>query len=307
MLEQCESIDNFLPTKFDYQVAGHTNEMVRRYGPHCIIKPQNKPDLFARELAFYRNIFVEGKQAPSFFPHFYGVVEVEDEFNDDLANGVIRKRPCIVLQDMTLSYTQPSMIDIKIGRQTYEPTASAAKIERELRKYPYQKDIGFRITGMKVWNCIDKNYFMVDKWFGRSLLPVQVQLGLAAYFFDGNSFRVRVMQDTITQLQRVLRWMEEQKQYKFFCSSILVVYDSECSDVDTAPSEEQQELSCRVSMIDFAHVCLNSPDCMEIDEGYIFGISNLVSIIQSLIDLSQGDAKEFLDDMRQLLSCWILK
>jgi 1D-myo-inositol-tetrakisphosphate 5-kinase/inositol-polyphosphate multikinase len=308
MSEKIElSLENCFPSKFDYQVAGHTNEMVRRFGPHCIIKPQNKPDLFAREVQFYQEIFEGVQPAPSFFPHFYGLVEVEDEFNDKESHGIIRKRPCIILQDMTLSYLQPSMIDIKIGRQTYEPTASTAKVERELRKYPYQNDIGFRITGMKVWNCSEKNYFFVDKWFGRSLLPVHVPLGLAAYFFDGVSFRVQVMRDTIKQLRKVLQWMGEQKRYKFFCSSILVVYDSEESDEPKRSDEKQ--LSCRVSMIDFAHVCVNSSDSVDVDEGYIFGVSNLIGYVEYLVTISEQpeQCRAFINDMRQLLLSWTQK
>jgi 1D-myo-inositol-tetrakisphosphate 5-kinase/inositol-polyphosphate multikinase len=288
-------------------VAGHTNEMVRRLGPNCIIKPQNKPDLFAREVQFYQEIFDGLHPAPTFFPHFYGLVEVEDEFNEEAIHGVVKKRPCIILQDMTLSYLQPSMVDIKIGRQTYEPTASSAKVERELRKYPYQNDIGFRITGMKVWNCTEKNYFMVDKWFGRSLLPVQVPLGLAAYFFDGVSFRVKVMRDALKQLRKILKWMEEQKRYKFFCSSILVVYDSEENEELDGSIEEQ--LSCRVSMIDFAHVCINSSDSVDVDEGYIFGVSNLIGYIEYLIAISEQpeQCNSFIADMRQMLLSWTQK
>lgn len=294
------------PSKFEHQVAGHTTKMVRRYGEECVIKPQIKVDLFAREVQFYEEVFRESAEVapPAFFPRFYGLVEVEEEQTDETAESAVISRPYIILQDMTLSYSQPSMIDIKMGRQTFEPTASTAKVERELRKYPYQKDIGFRITGMKSWNCSDKQYFTVDKWFGRSLEPVQVPFGLAAFFFTGDSFRVRAMQDAITQLRGILQWMEQQKRYKFFCSSILIVYDSDNNGESTPVGEE--ELTCRVSMIDFAHVCINSPDVEEVDEGYIFGILSLISHIQSVIDISarELDCKNFMDDMKQFLSSW---
>lgn len=300
-----ESLGDCVPTKFDHQVAGHTNEMVRRFGPHCIIKPQNKVDLFRREVKFYEEIFNNPETTPKFFAKFYGLVDVEDE-NSGEVDGVIPKRPCIILQDMTLSYSQPSMIDIKIGRQTFEPSASTAKVERELRKYPHQNSIGFRITGMKVWNSTDQSYFSVDKWFGRSLEPSQVPLGLAAYFYDGVSFKTRVMEDTIKQLRKVLEWMEQQKRYKFFCSSILIVYDSNHNQNIGEVPNEYDEFCCRVNMIDFAHVCVNKEDEIEVDEGYIFGISSLISHIQSLIDISSDgeSCNDFVNGMRSFLQSW---
>eukprot|EP00981_Chlorochromonas_danica_P002682 scaffold525_cov170-Ochromonas_danica.AAC.6 len=39
--------------------------------------------------------------------------------------------PCLCLQDLTQGYTIPCLIDIKMGQQTYEPTASRDKINRE--------------------------------------------------------------------------------------------------------------------------------------------------------------------------------
>eukprot|EP01039_Chlorochromonas_danica_P010998 gene10998-12245_t len=95
--------------------------------------------------------------------------------------------PCLCLQDLTQGYTIPCLIDIKMGQQTYEPTASRDKINREQGKYPYQHTIGFRITGLKVWDHMKHCYHTLGKHFGRSLLPHEVIYGLAFFFNDGYS------------------------------------------------------------------------------------------------------------------------
>lgn len=54
------------------------------------------------------------------------------------------------LQDVTFGYSLPCIMDVKIGQQTFDPNAPQKKREREVAKYKYQHDIGFRICGMKV-------------------------------------------------------------------------------------------------------------------------------------------------------------
>ena len=41
-------------------------------------------------------------------------------------------------------------MDLKIGKITYDPFSDPAKVQRELIRYDYQAQLGFRITGFKV-------------------------------------------------------------------------------------------------------------------------------------------------------------
>jgi len=303
---------------FPHQIAGHTNESVRRFGDKYIIKPQNKPELFAREVAFYEEVFYGAEiAARSFIPQFYGLVEVSDENQNDVEGSDCSidsevKRPCIVLEDFTLSYEHPSLIDIKMGRQTFEPTASQAKVARELQKYPFQSDIGFRITGLKVWNVESSDYLSFDKWFGRSLLPEQVIYGLAFFYYNGLQFKMRAIDESIRRLNEILDWMRTQIRYKFFCSSILIVYDNGTTGEDKLPSEQtinpeyagHISSDCRAGMIDFAHVCMNSPEINEVDEGYIHGLESLIRYLTLIRNLNGNprEAQEFVVKMREMMT-----
>lgn len=57
---------------------------------------------------------------------------------------------CLVMEDLIYYHTYPCVMDIKMGRVTYDPNASVAKRESESIKYPEQKTFGFRLLGYRV-------------------------------------------------------------------------------------------------------------------------------------------------------------
>ncbi|EYC09041.1 hypothetical protein Y032_0062g3319 [Ancylostoma ceylanicum] len=56
----------------------------------------------------------------------------------------------LILEDVTAGYTRPAILDVKMGRITYDPVASEAKREKETIKYPPQRVLGFRLLGYRV-------------------------------------------------------------------------------------------------------------------------------------------------------------
>lgn len=273
-LQTSSVIDTSDVHDFCHQIAGHTSEKVRRYQKNYILKPQNKVDLFQREVQFYEDIFGSNiKEQIRFLAKYVGVVQLLTEKDDHVS-----KLPHLVLDDLTLGYNKPCVIDIKMGRQTFEPTANLDKKEREVRKYPYQHEIGFRITGLKVWDDELEAYHCREKAFGRSILPSQVMEALAFFFVSGSSIRADVIESLILRLEGLLEWMEVQNRYKFYCSSILVVYDA-------CPNNRWDEEAdvCRSAMIDFAHVVSSE----EVDHDYVYGLTNLIKQLQCILEVDR--------------------
>ena len=147
--EQDEDEDDFgIPDNmqlFTNQVAGHTNDgksygkapprhvpqltpkpkgMIKHNG--TILKPITKQKCGDREIDFYEEINSATDKTRSelrdFVPKYYGKVTVPIKGNDV---------DCIVLEDLTRYYKEPCVIDIKIGRRTWDPTASYDKIVNE--------------------------------------------------------------------------------------------------------------------------------------------------------------------------------
>jgi 1D-myo-inositol-tetrakisphosphate 5-kinase/inositol-polyphosphate multikinase len=238
-----ESYQGSIVDEFAHQIAGHTNETVKRLNNKYILKPQNKPNLFKREVEFYTRTFNnlnDNSSAAKFVPQFHGVIDIANMMPARCPNGSETSIPCIILDDLTINYETPCLIDIKMGQQTFEPTASADKISRELRKYPYQEEIGFRITGLKVWNKIHEHYAYYDKHFGRSLLPEQVLSGLALFLHNGETFRKDVLRELIIKLDELLEFMKQQRSHKFYCSSLLIVYDA--ASLHDIPSKSSEDI-----------------------------------------------------------------
>lgn len=80
----------------------------------------------------------------------------------------------LLLQDVTINFSKPCVIDLKMGTQSYEPDASVEKRTREFNKYPQQALFGFRIVGMRYYEpndpAADENgYIFIGKEYGRSL------------------------------------------------------------------------------------------------------------------------------------------
>lgn len=209
-----ESTSNFL-----HQVAGHTSEYMRKYH-FKVLKPMVKPKLFRREIELYEEMEILGNHntqiAKAFVPKYFGVINIQN------GNVVL---PYLVLKDLTLKYMKPCTIDIKMGTQTYEPTASIDKKSREHLKYSYQKTIGFRITGFKVYDVTKSIFYSVDKSFGRSLQPMQIKDGFKLFFHNGVYFQRNILVVIIEKLENILIWLTRQVNLHFYCSSLLIVYD----------------------------------------------------------------------------------
>ena len=56
------------------------------------------------------------------------------------------------LEDITSKYKKPCVIDIKVGKITYDPDASEEKKRKESTKYPPLHKIGFQLRGFRVRN-----------------------------------------------------------------------------------------------------------------------------------------------------------
>ena len=213
----------------------------------------------------------ETEDISDFFAPYHGAVNcITDEASSDTIHH-------IVLSDLTVNYERPCVIDIKIGRFTYEPSVDASKKQREKLKYIYQEEIGFRITGLKVFDGVENNYLVTNKQFGRSLLPSQVLHGLALFFlYSTNRLRFDIIQIVLRKLHKILTWMRAQTKYQFYCSSILIIYAS----AEIAGTAETVSSNAEVRMIDLAHTMSEEG---VLDEGYIHGLRNLITYLEQLL------------------------
>ena len=268
---------------FQHQVAGHFNEVI--LSSHCgarVYKPLIKPELFFRELNFYEcaSKSCQGSQAKtqSSLEHFiakYHGTYVDKSQNTDVDHS---NKFFLVLENLTSPYSMPCLCDIKVGIQTYAPTASMEKQLRRQKKYKHQSLLGFRISGMKVLDIQKGVYDSYDKIFGRSLSPENIiSDGLAKYFNNGISYRKDALSEIIEELEALYDWIAKQTDFHFYCSSLLFIYEGR-------ENEDKLHLNRKavVRLIDFAHTTVGETT---VDTNFVYGIEKLIKHLHQLVEI----------------------
>jgi 1D-myo-inositol-tetrakisphosphate 5-kinase/inositol-polyphosphate multikinase len=182
----------------------------------------------------------------------------------------------LLLNDLTINFSKPCVMDLKMGTQTYEPDAPEEKCLRESGKYLQQEQFGFRIVGMRIYDpkhadADPKGFRHFDKSYGRSLDTREALLDALRLFFsagikpvdlsaqsqhtntnngtngDANAqekVRTRVISNMMLELRPFRRFFDENKSLRFYASSLLIVYEGDVSKENTAS----------IKMIDFGRV-----------------------------------------------------
>lgn len=248
-----------------------------------------------READFYRVVQEMGAQHFPFVPRCYGVRNfvVNSAVPEVSPAGVpIRNRilPHLVLEDVTAPFDEPSVLDVKIGLVTYDPsTTDLEKIVSQTRKYPNQKEMGYSVAGMRVFNVVTKQYETRDRQWGRALRRQDASLVFDTFFWNGKEFQVDAAVYVLSELLHVRDWMSKTTSHRFYSSSLLIVYEGDDTEdaatvarqLDESETDESHN-DVTVRMIDFPHVVPSKDNTP--DENYLKGIDLLIQDCQTFID-----------------------
>jgi len=243
-------------TKFENQAAGHAGDILKDGA--TLLKSYCE-----REFRFYEVI----KKLPkiqSFFATYHGR-------RTRTIDGIIQHY--IAIEDLTHGMTQPCIMDLKMGRYTWEPTAPAKKrIEQgTLDKISTSETLGFRICGMRAWQIEKKEYIIRDKPWGMSIKVPQMESAIRSFFHNGKNLRGDLICEILPPLYSVLEWFKAQRIFRFYGSSILFLYDGSNLDKPVI----------RVKMVDFAHT-VRIRDGGK-DDSYKFGMVTLIDLLESMV------------------------
>jgi len=179
----------------------------------------------------------------------------------------------IVLEDLTHGMKQPCIMDLKMARNTWEPTAPAKKrIEQAtLDKISTSESLGFRICGMRAWQLEGKEYIVRDKPWGMGIKVTQMEAALRSFFHNGVEFRTDLITEVLPHLYNILEWFKAQRIFRFYGSSILFVYDGANVEKPVIKSK----------MVDFAHT-VRIRDGGK-DDSYKYGLVTLIDILENML------------------------
>ncbi|VIO86572.1 Uncharacterized protein BM_BM7551 [Brugia malayi] len=280
--EQTSSAAVQLPTSYEWyreQIAGHhpsvvTNGvhqigLIKEIGSETLLKPVQEGVRGVCEVAFYSSLKHLNDENDVltrfavFVPKFYGLKTLR----------VGRKEmEFIVMEDLAYRYKCPCIMDIKMGRVTYDPSATKAKRLSEAIKYPEQETLGFRLTGYRMRFGHNENDLRIrDKQWGRSRNLENVVDAFREFLSGRLMEKSLVAEQTLEQLYKLRKWFNSQRVYHFYASSILLAYEA-C--VERPPN-------VLIKLIDFSHVF---PANGAIDDNYLFGLNNVINIVEKYRD-----------------------
>ena len=193
----------------------------------------------------------------------------------------------ILANNLIANYSKASILDIKMGVETFESDAPEDKRIREINKYELQREMGFRIVGMRVYSpssvqAATDGYVIFSKSFGRSLTSRDEIKRALITFFGGEedqrllpkdvlNNRSKAIKKIMSQLKLIRRWFQENDVFSFTSSSLLILYESD----DNA----SQSGGADVKMIDFGRVRRRKGG----DPGYHHGLRKLMTIMEEIL------------------------
>lgn len=223
-----------------------------------------------------------------FVPSYFGMVrhEISErslEDSSDVAGPYgIQLDFYLLLQDVTVNFRKPCVIDLKMGRQTYEPNAPESKQKREHLKYPQQEQFGFRIVGKRIYTPSHKDanngYVFYAKDVGRSLGSYEgLKDAFVTYFgmdtLDRSllSVRLKSLTNILLKLRSLQHWFRDNNDFCFYASSLLLAYEGDTETDDTLDV-------VNVKMIDFGRVRRQTGG----DPGYLKGLTTISSMLEEI-------------------------
>ncbi|KAG6451114.1 hypothetical protein O3G_MSEX006971 [Manduca sexta] len=213
---------------YDTQVAGHKSVEDTKYlgllqcNNGTILKPILKESQ-RREVDFYNRLYSstdpELVELRRIAPKYYGCKRFT-------YNG--HEQEYIILEDLTQRMLEPCVMDVKIGKRTWDPLATEEKKKNEQTKYALCKqEYGFCIPGFQVYKLATGKLHRYNKDYGKKLHGQAVKDAIRTFLNGGSGAglcRALVLQ-LVSRLWRVQRWARGVR-VRLYSASLLLAYDA---------------------------------------------------------------------------------
>ncbi|KAI8868116.1 SAICAR synthase-like protein [Ramicandelaber brevisporus] len=273
---------------FDSQVAGHGNIMMSVDGS-TLVKPSTEAERVFYEVAFGATT-ADGSRQPlaDFLPRYYGTLDAH------LAKLIkqVKQKPkldvLISLENLTASFSKPCILDVKIGTRLHDDYCTPEKREKMIAKAKKTTtgSLGVYISGVSHFNTEDGSQFKLDRMCGRQYTQETIYDGFEMFLPPRPEYRqavIKAVLDRVDKLRQALVSTNGSIRPQLYASSILIIYDTAASDIDTSINTD---IKLQFKLIDFAHsewAQSPSTDGQTYDEQYIFGLDNLHRIFTNCL------------------------
>uniref|UniRef100_A0A6E8WD36 Kinase n=1 Tax=Anopheles coluzzii TaxID=1518534 RepID=A0A6E8WD36_ANOCL len=195
----------------------------------------------------------------------------------------------------------PCIMDVKIGRRTWDPLATPEKRLAEEGKYKAcRQRYGLCIPGFQFY-AVRKGGALVrhGKDYGKRLTEDNIRDAFLLYLNateDGRLSRT-LLERFLADLRIIRDWARKQTTFRLYSSSVLLVYDAaqlgQCGDSalqrNTSLNASNGQtaaapLAVKARMIDFAHAFpADASEAGTVDDNYLQGVESLVGLFEQFL------------------------